>query len=76
VNTLLFLSLQAYIVRSLIKPELAAEQDPRFLVKGLIGPASYLAGAAAAWFSVHAAFLIYLFTPLFYLTPRPPRKRT
>jgi hypothetical protein len=40
------------------------------------GPASYLAGAAAAWFSVHAAFLIYLLTPLFYLTPRPPRKRT
>jgi uncharacterized membrane protein len=76
VNTLLFLSLQAYIVRSLIKPELAAEQDPHFIVKALIGPASYLAGAAAAWLSVHAAFVIYLLTPLFYLTPRPPRKRT
>jgi uncharacterized membrane protein len=76
VNTLLFLGLQAYIVRSLIKPELAAEQDPHFIVKALIGPASYLAGAAAAWLSVHAAFMIYLLTPLFYLTPRPPRKRT
>jgi len=42
-------------------------------VKGLVGPASYLAGAAAAWFSVHAAFVIYLLTPLFYLTPPPAR---
>jgi hypothetical protein len=61
-------------VRSLIKPEHAAEQDPRFFGKGLIGPASYLAGVAAAWFSVHAAFVIYLLTPLFYLTPRPPHE--
>jgi hypothetical protein len=72
VNTLLFLALQVYIVRSLLKPEFAAGQDPHFFVKGLVGPASYLAGAAAAWLSVHAAFMIYLLTPLFYLTPRPP----
>jgi hypothetical protein len=45
-----------------------------FFLKGLIGPASYLAGAAAAWFSVHAAFAIYLLTPLFYLTPPAPRQ--
>jgi len=69
VNTLLFLALQRYIVRNLIKPELAAAQDPRGLVKGLIGPASYLVGAAAAWLSVYAAFAIYLLTPLFYITP-------
>src|SRR5262245_40177267 len=75
VNTLLFLALQGYVVRRLIKPELAAEQDPRFFVKGLVGPASYLAGAAAAWFSVHAAFVIYLLTPLFYLTPPAPRRK-
>ena len=75
-NTLLFLGLQAYIVQRLIKPELTAEQDPRFFVKGLIGPASYLAGAAAAWLSVHAAFVIYLLTPLFYLTPPAPRQQS
>ena len=61
--------------RRLIKPELAAEQDPRFFVKGLVDPASYLAGAAAAWFSVHAALVIYLLTPLFYLTPPAPRRK-
>src|SRR5262249_54915610 len=37
-NTVLFLGLQAYIVRALITPELAAAQDPHFSVKGLIGP--------------------------------------
>jgi hypothetical protein len=35
----------------------------------LVGPASYLIGAAAAWVSVHAALVIYLLTPLFYITP-------
>jgi uncharacterized membrane protein len=69
VNTLLFIALQAYIVRNLIKPELKSAQDPRALVKAFVGPASYLIGAAAAWFSVHAALVIYLLTPLFYITP-------
>jgi TMEM175 potassium channel family protein len=69
VNTLLFIALQRYIVRNLIKPELAAAQDSHAFVKSLIGPASYLTGAAAAWVSVHAAFVIYLLTPLFYITP-------
>jgi hypothetical protein len=72
-NTLMFLALQAYIVRVLIKPELAGEQDPHFFVKGLIGPLSYLTGAAVAWVSVHAAFVVYLLTPLFYITPREPK---
>jgi hypothetical protein len=40
-------------------------------------PLSYLVGAAAAWFSVHAAFVVYALTPLFYITPwqyRSPRR--
>jgi uncharacterized membrane protein len=69
VNTLLFLALQAYILRRLIKPELAARQDPHAVAKGFIGPASYLVGAAAAWVSVYAAFVVYALTPLFYITP-------
>jgi uncharacterized membrane protein len=69
VNTLLFIVLHRYIVRNLIKPELAAAQDPHAFIKSLVGPASYLIGAAAAWVSVHAAFVVYLLTPLFYITP-------
>jgi uncharacterized membrane protein len=69
VNTLLFIALHRYIVRNLIRPELAAVQDPRAFVKSLVGPASYLTGAAVAWVSIHAAFVIYLLTPLFYITP-------
>jgi TMEM175 potassium channel family protein len=72
-NTLLFLILQAYIIHHLIKPELAGLQDPRGIVKGLVGPASYLIGAALAWVSVHAAFVVYALTPLFYITPREMR---
>jgi uncharacterized membrane protein len=56
VNTLLFLALHAYIVRNLLKPELAALQDPHGMRKAMIGPASYVVGAAAAWFSIPAAF--------------------
>ena len=40
VNTLLFLALHAYIVRNLLKPELAALQDPHGMRKAMIGPAS------------------------------------
>lgn len=70
-NTMLFLALQLYILRRLIKPEFA--QDPHGVAKGLGGPASYLLGASLAWVSVYAAFAIYALTPLFYLTP--PRSR-
>jgi uncharacterized membrane protein len=69
VNTLLFLALHAYIVRNLLKPELAALPDPDGMRKAMIGPASYVVGAAAAWFSIPAAFVIYALTPLFYITP-------
>ena len=34
---------------------------------------SYLIGAAAAWFSVHAAFVGYLLTPLFFIVPPTQR---
>ncbi|MGA7490083.1 MAG: TMEM175 family protein [Xanthobacteraceae bacterium] len=68
-NTLLFIALNVYIMRNLIKPELASLRDPHGMRKAMIGPASYLAGAATAWFSVHAAFAIYALTPLFYITP-------
>ena len=71
-NTLLFLALQAYIVRRLIKPELKHTQDPHAIRKAFIGPASYLLGAAAAWLSIPAAFAIYFITPLFYITPPRP----
>jgi TMEM175 potassium channel family protein len=77
-NTFLFLILHAYIVRNLIKPELAALQDSHGIIKVFVGPASYLVGAAFAWVSVHAAFVVYALTPLFYITPpegRAARKR-
>jgi hypothetical protein len=30
---------------------------------------SYPVGIVAAWFSVHAAFVVYLLTPLFFIVP-------
>jgi hypothetical protein len=63
-------------VRCLIKPELAVLQDPHGIVKGLIGPASYLVGAAVAWGSFHDAFVVYALTPLFYITPPEERRST
>jgi TMEM175 potassium channel family protein len=69
-NTVLFMALQAYITRRLIKPELAPLQDPHALRKAWVGPASYLVGAAAAWVNIPAAFVVYALTPLFYITPR------
>jgi uncharacterized membrane protein len=68
-NTLMFMALQAYVVARLIKPELAALQDPHGLRKAWVGPLSYLAGAAAAWIYTPAAFVIYAMTPLLYITP-------
>ena len=68
-NTLLFVALQAYILRNLLKPELAGTQDPRFVRKSFVGVGSYLLGAAAAWFSVHLAFALYRLTPLFFIVP-------
>jgi hypothetical protein len=72
-NTLLFIALHAYILRRLTKPELADAQDPHVIRKSFVGVFSYLIGASAAWFSVHAGFLVYLLTPLFFIVP-PTRR--
>jgi uncharacterized membrane protein len=69
VNTVLFIVLHAYILRNLIKPELADAQVPDIIRKSFIGVFSYLVGAGAAWVSVHAAFVVYLITPLFFIVP-------
>jgi len=49
--------------------DLAAQQDPHAVIKGFIGPASYLVGAGLAWVNIYAAFVVYALTPLFYITP-------
>ena len=73
-NTLLFIQLHAYILRHLIKPELAATQDPHIIRKGFIGVVSYLVGSFCGWFvSVHLAFVVYMLTPLFFIVPPTPR---
>ncbi len=68
-STLLFVGLHAYILRNLGKPDVVEAQDPHIIRKSFVGPASYLLGAAAAWFSVHAGFVVYLLTPLFFIVP-------
>jgi TMEM175 potassium channel family protein len=73
INTLLFIALHAYILRRVARPELVAQQPSHILRKSFVGVASYLLGAVAAWFSIYAAFIIYLITPLFFITP--PRNR-
>lgn len=37
------------------------------------GPVFHAVGAASAWVNVHAAFDIYLLTPLFFITPPEPQ---
>jgi uncharacterized membrane protein len=73
-NTLLFILLQAYILRNLRKPEMVHTLDPHLLQKSFVGPLFYLLGAAAAWFRAPAAFLLYMMTPLFFITPPTPRR--
>jgi uncharacterized membrane protein len=73
VNTLLFIALHAYILEHLVKPELASAQIPHVIRQSFVGVASYLLGVAAAWLNVHAAFVIYALTPLFFIVP--PTKR-
>jgi TMEM175 potassium channel family protein len=64
----LFLVLNAYIRRHLLKPQRAAKQDPHAVFKGFIGPLSYLVGAPFARPNIYAAFPVYALTPLFYVT--------
>lgn len=68
-NTVIFIILHAYIVRRLLKPELAGLRSPDFVRQAIIGPLSYALGAAGAWLSVYIAFVIYAVTPLFYIVP-------
>lgn len=69
VNTLMFMLLQAYILRNLIKPEMVTTRDPDILKKAVVGPVFYLLGSSVAWFSTPAAFVLYMITPLFFITP-------
>lgn len=72
-NTLLFMILHAYILRNLCKPALLDAQYPNIIAKSFIGVASYLLGAAFAWFSAYAAFAMYLLTPFFFIVPATRR---
>lgn len=74
-NTLLFILLHWYVLKHLARPEAAASRDPHIIRKSLIGPLFYLLGAGSAWWSVQAAFAVYLITPLFFITPPGPRTR-
>jgi uncharacterized membrane protein len=75
-NTALFIVLQTYIQRRLLKPELADQQDPHLFIKSLVGIVFYLVGAALAWASITAAFVIYLITPWFFITPPQYRAKS
>jgi uncharacterized membrane protein len=68
-NTILFLILQMYIVNHCLKPELVGKTDPHIVKKAVVGPTFYLLGATAAWFYTPLAFVLYMITPLFYITP-------
>ncbi|WP_051710760.1 TMEM175 family protein [Andreprevotia chitinilytica] len=68
-NTILFMALHRYILRNLLKPELIGQEDPHIIRKAFIGVFSYLIGAAAAWGSVHAGFVMYMITPWFFIVP-------
>jgi hypothetical protein len=69
VNTVMFMWMHNYILENLMKPELAGTEDPHIILKSWVGPLSYLVGAACAWWNVHAAFVVYGLTPLFFITP-------
>ncbi len=75
VNTLIFIVLHAYILKNLLKPEVADEQDPQVIRKSMLGPAFYLLGAGMAWVSPWLAFGLYGITPLFFITPVTREKK-
>jgi hypothetical protein len=39
-----------------------------------VGVPSYAIGVAAGWFSVHAAFVVYPITPVFFIVPPTGRR--
>src|SRR6266487_5545326 len=59
---------------SFIKPGMISAQVPHLMQKSLVGVISYLFGVAAGWFDVHAAFVLYALTPLFFITPPQGRR--
>jgi uncharacterized membrane protein len=73
-NTILFISLQAYLTTHLLRAQ-AQAPSPRQIRQGFVGPLSYLTGAAAAWMYPPLGFLLYLVTPLFYIVPPMPEPR-
>jgi TMEM175 potassium channel family protein len=74
INTIAFIAMHRYILRHLIKPELAGAQDPRIILKSFVGVVSYLVGAACAWISGDVAFGVYFLTPLFFIVPPQARQ--
>ena len=68
-NTLLFMLLYSYILKNLMNPQMAGTEDPHVLRKSWVGPLSYLAGTGVAWLNTDLSFVIYLVTPLFFITP-------
>lgn len=68
-DTLMFMALHAYVLRNVLKPELAALQLPDVIARSWIGVASYLVGVAAAWLHPYLAFIAYAITPLFFIVP-------
>ena len=74
-NTLLFIALHAYIIRFLLKPELASTVPRNVIRNSFGGVICYLIGAGAAWFNIHVAFVLYFLTPLIFITP-PQTRRT
>ena len=74
INSLLFIWLQAYISRNLLKPEYVGSEDPHAILKGFAGPLGYLVGAGLAWVFLPLAFVAYALTPLFYIVPPGPNR--
>ena len=73
INTLLYIALQSYILRNLLKPEMIGAIVPHLARKSFVGVVSYLLGVAATFFDVRIAFVLYALTPLFFITPPQPR---
>jgi TMEM175 potassium channel family protein len=74
INTVAFIAMHRYILRRLLKPELANAQTPHIILKSFVGVVSYLVGAACAWYKVDVAFAVYFLTPLFFIVPPQSQK--
>jgi len=72
-NTLLFIALQSYILRNLLKLEMTGAVVPYLTRKSFVGVISYLLGVVATFVDVDIAFALYALTPLFFVTPPQPQ---